>query len=129
MGPNYRAATAAFTISREGERVATVAPEKRFYQSGGKPMTEAGIDAGFMRDLYVSLGSTMDGSSQDAWSVSLHYKPMVRWIWAGALLMTIGGILATTDRRYRSARRVRGTAAASGVRADRLLTGTDEDRS
>ena len=129
MGPNYRAATATFTISRKGETVATVAPEKRFYQSGGKPMTEAGIDAGFMRDLYVSLGSTVDGSTQDAWSVRLHYKPMVRWIWAGALLMAIGGILATTDRRYRDARRVRGAAAASDVRADHLLAGTDEDRS
>ena len=104
-GPNYRAAAATFTVARKGETVATVHPEKRFYQSGGQPMTEAGIDAGFTRDLYVSLGSPL--GDQGAWSVRLHYKPLVRWIWYGGLLMAIGGLLATSDRRYRSARRAR----------------------
>lgn len=111
MGPNYRADTATFTITRGGETVATVVPEKRFYQSGGQPMTEAGIDPGLMRDLYVSLGSPL--GDQGAWSVRLHYKPFVRWIWLGALFMAIGGILATMDRRYRSVRRVREPAGAA----------------
>ncbi|MEX1081979.1 MAG: heme lyase CcmF/NrfE family subunit [Halofilum sp. (in: g-proteobacteria)] len=102
-GPNYRASTATFTASRDGEVVATMVPEKRFYQSGGQPMTEAGIDAGFTRDLYVSLGSPL-GEAGDAWSVRLYYKPLVRWIWLGALLMSVGGLLAITDRRYRSTR-------------------------
>ncbi len=103
-GPNYRASTATFTVSRDGQVIATMTPEKRFYQSGGQPMTEAGIDAGFTRDLYVSLGSPL-GESGDAWSVRLYYKPLVRWIWLGALLMSAGGLLAITDRRYRSVRR------------------------
>ncbi len=115
MGPNYRADTATFTVTRGGETVATVVPEKRFYQSGGQPMTEAGIDPGLMRDLYVSLGSPL--GDQGAWSVRLHYKPLVRWIWLGALFMAIGGILATMDRRYRSVRRVREPAGARAAEA------------
>jgi cytochrome c-type biogenesis protein CcmF len=62
------------------------------------PMTEAGIDPGFTRDLYVSLGEPLEGT---AWSVRLHYKAYVRWIWLGAILMAAGGLLAATDRRYR----------------------------
>ena len=97
-GPNYRARQAEFEVTREGRPVARLAPEKRTYQSQSQPMTEAGIDPGLTRDLYVALGEPLGGG---AWSVRLHYKPFVRWIWFGAILMAIGGGLAATDRRYR----------------------------
>jgi len=102
-GPNYRSSTGDFVVSREGNTVTTLRPEKRFYASGGQPMTEAGIDPGFTRDLYASLGESLDDSG--AWSVRLYHKPFVRWIWLGAALMALGGLIAVTDRRYRSRRR------------------------
>jgi cytochrome c-type biogenesis protein CcmF len=102
-GPNYRSSTGDFVVSREGNTVTTLRPEKRFYASGGQPMTEAGIDPGFTRDLYASLGESLDDSG--AWSVRLYHKPFVRWIWLGAALMALGGLIAVTDRRYRSHRR------------------------
>jgi cytochrome c-type biogenesis protein CcmF len=115
-GPNYRASLGTFTVIHEGERVATLTPEKRRYASGGKPMTEAGIDAGPTRDLYASLGEPLDGGS--TWSVRLYHKPFVRWIWFGGLLMAAGGILAVADRRYRRAeQRVRATAPATAGRS------------
>ena len=74
--------------------------EKRRYQSQmGNVMTEAGIDPGLWRDLYVSLGEVLDDGS---WAVRVHVKPFVRWIWLGAIFMAIGGILTTADRRYRA---------------------------
>ena len=73
-------------------------PEKRFYFVQRNTMTEAAIDAGFFRDLYVAMGEPLDG---DAWAVRLYHKPFVRWIWLGALLMAAGGLLAASDRRYR----------------------------
>ncbi|NBY03813.1 MAG: c-type cytochrome biogenesis protein CcmF, partial [Betaproteobacteria bacterium] len=66
------------------------------------PMTEAAIDSGWMRDLYVSLGDPLDGPIPQ-WSMRVYYKPFVPWIWAGVLLMVLGGVLATVDRRYRAA--------------------------
>ena len=62
------------------------------------PMTEAGIDPGFTRDIYMALGEPLDNES---WSVRLYHKPFVRWIWLGAILMAIGGLLAVLDKRYR----------------------------
>ena len=103
QGPNYRSATGDFVVTRDNETVTTLSPEKRFYASGGQPMTEAGIDPGFTHDLYASLGESLDDSG--AWSVRLYHKPFVRWIWLGAALMSLGGLLAVTDRRYRSHRR------------------------
>jgi cytochrome c-type biogenesis protein CcmF len=82
--------------------------QKRFYNVRGMVMTEAGIDAGLFRDLYVSLGEPLDGGD---WSVRLHVKPLVRWIWLGALLMAIGGLTAVSDRRYRVPAAARGAAA------------------
>ncbi|MFN0317369.1 MAG: heme lyase CcmF/NrfE family subunit [Burkholderiales bacterium] len=103
-GPNYRAMRGDFQVSKNGNEVARLSPEKRIYLARGMPMTEAGIDPGFTRDLYVSLGEAMEDG---AWSVRLYVKPMVRWIWGGALLMALGGIVAASDRRYRIARRER----------------------
>ena len=97
-GPNYRALRGEIDVFRNGQRMAQLTPEKRTYLSQNQPMTEAAIDPGFTRDLYVALGEPLgDG----AWSVRLHYKPFVRWIWFGAVLMALGGICAASDRRYR----------------------------
>jgi len=97
-GPNYRALRAEIEVTRDGRPAARLAPEKRTYFSQSQPMTEAGIDPGLTRDLYAALGEAL---GEGAWSVRLHYKPFVRWIWLGAILMALGGVLAATDRRYR----------------------------
>jgi cytochrome c-type biogenesis protein CcmF len=110
-GPNYLAQQGEFVITKEGRQVAVLYPEKRAYFSGGMPMTEASIDAGFLRDLYVSLGEPV-GTDGD-WALRVYYKPFVRWIWLGAILMSLGGILAMADRRYRMARQT--TEVPSGA--------------
>jgi cytochrome c-type biogenesis protein CcmF len=88
--------------------VTTLYPEKRLYKAQGMPMTEAAIDAGWTRDLYVSLGEAL---GEGAFAVRLQVKPFICWIWGGALLMALGGLLALIDRRYRVARQAR-TATA-----------------
>ena len=102
QGPNYVAARAQIQVSREGRAVTTLYPEKRIYTVQNMPMTEAAIDPGFTRDLYVSLG---DSVSATAWIVRVQHKPFVDWIWGGCLLMALGGVLAASDRRYRLAAR------------------------
>lgn len=99
QGPNFTALRGDIEITREGQAVAVVHPEKRVYTVRVSPMTEAGIDAGWHRDIFVALGEELGGG---AWSVRLQYKPLVRFIWLGALIMAVGGLLATTDRRYRA---------------------------
>ncbi|MCL2345528.1 MAG: heme lyase CcmF/NrfE family subunit [Desulfobulbus sp.] len=101
-GPNYKAAQGQFELSRDGRLLRQLTPEKRNYVSGGMPMTEAAIDAGFLRDVYVSLGEPIDpGQPEGAWAVRVYYKPFVDWIWGGCLLMACGGLWAMLDRRYR----------------------------
>ena len=109
-GPNYQAAQGDFRVSKDGDFVAQLHSQKRVYNAGGMPMTEAGIDPGLWRDLYVSLGEQLD-QSKDAWSVRLYHKPFIRWIWLGALFMAFGGILAASDRRYRVKARNEQTSA------------------
>ncbi len=101
-GPNYRAIRGVFEVSRDGKVIEQLRPEKRRYFSSAMPMTEAAIDTGFWRDLYVSLGDALQTDPPE-WSVRVYYKPFVPWLWAGALLMTLGGLLAALDRRYRKA--------------------------
>ena len=96
-GPNYQAQIGLFEVEDDGRRL-QLRPEKRRYLAGGAVMTEAAIDPGFFRDIYVSLGEPLDGGD---WAVRIHIKPFVRWIWFGALLMACGGVLAVADRRYR----------------------------
>jgi cytochrome c-type biogenesis protein CcmF len=98
-GPNYRASVGTVELSRDGKVLKTMHPEKRNYFSSQMPMTEAAIDAGFTRDVYVSLGEPLGNSG--AWSVRVYYKPFVDWIWGGCLLMGLGGFIAMLDRRYR----------------------------
>ena len=97
-GPNYSATEAVVEAFKNGQYVTTLKTQKRIYAVRNMPMTEAGIDSGLMRDLYVSLGEPLDDT---AWSLRLYHKPFVRWIWLGAIFMALGGILAATDRRYR----------------------------
>ncbi|MGH6648511.1 heme lyase CcmF/NrfE family subunit [Aquabacterium sp.] len=97
-GPNYIAGKATFEITRDGVRVSTLHPEKRFYVVQRMPMTEAGIDRGWTRDLYVSLG---EASPDGAWGVRVQVKPFMAWVWSGCVVMALGGLLAATDRRYR----------------------------
>jgi len=97
-GPNYSAARGQISV-REGSSSFVLQPEKRVYIVQQSPMTEAGINAGLTRDVYVSLGEALGESG--AWSVRLYYKPFVRWIWLGGIFMTLGGLLAASDRRYR----------------------------
>jgi len=97
-GPNYKAMQGTFLLSRNGKLEATMYPEKRSYFSSTMPMTEAAIDVGLTRDIYVSLGEELDDK---AWAVRVYYKPFVDWIWGGCLLMALGGILAMSDKRYR----------------------------
>lgn len=111
-GPNYTTNVGRFMISDADDNlVATLQPEKRIYRVQTQPMTEAGIDTGLFRDLYVALGEPLgDG----AWAVRIYYKPFIAWLWSGALLMALGGILAAADRRYRMAVRRTATAPALG---------------
>lgn len=113
-GPNYHAQRGQFRVYRRERLIAELFPEKRTYLGGGMPMTEAAIDAGMLRDIYVSLGEPLgDG----AWALRLYYKPYVRWIWLGALFMGVGGLLAATDPRYRVSRHpaARAATAAAGA--------------
>ena len=99
-GVNYKAVRADVQVRRDGAPVTLLHPEKRRYVSSPMPMTEASIDSGFLRDLYVSLGEPLDDARTE-WSLRVYYKPGVPWLWGGALLMVLGGLLATLDRRYR----------------------------
>jgi cytochrome c-type biogenesis protein CcmF len=101
-GPNYVAAQGEFDLTVNGKFVRKMNPEKRNYHSSQMPMTEAAIDAGFLRDVYVSLGEPIDRDKPEAeWAVRVYYKPFVDWIWGGCVLMALGGLLAMLDRRYR----------------------------
>ncbi len=99
-GPNYHAYRGSVLISKNDRPVTQLFPEKRTYNASGMPMTEAAIDTGIWRDLYVSLGEPIP-DSDGAWAVRIYHKPMVDWIWAGCLLMALGGVMAISDRRYR----------------------------
>ena len=110
-GPNYRAAQGQIDVTENGALVTTLRPEKRFYPATEATMTEAAINAGLTRDLYVSLGEPVGGG---AWIVRVYLKPFVDWIWGGCLIMALGGLLAASDRRYRTAR-VRQAAADAAL--------------
>ena len=99
-GPNYKALRGDVKVTKDGKYLEMLYPEKRKYFSSAMPMTEAGIDSGFFRDLYVSLGEPIEGERLQ-WSVRVFYKPFISWLWYGAILMVLGGLLAVSDRRYR----------------------------
>ena len=103
-GPNYVADEARFEVTRDGVFVASLTPQKRRYLASGSVMTEAAIDAGLLRDLFVAMGEPV--GSDGAWAMRLHYKPLVRWMWLGAILMAVGAFTAVLDKRYRRQREV-----------------------
>jgi len=109
-GPNYLADRATVRIDGDGASY-LMFPEKRRYLAGGNVMTEAAIDAGVTRDVYVAMGEPLEDG---AWTLRLHHKPLVRWVWVGALIMAFGGALAITDARYRRLRVRRDVAAPAG---------------
>jgi len=98
QGPNYVADRGLVQAFRDDQPLALLHPEKRAYASGGQVMTDAGIHAGLFADTFAALGEPLGG---DAWAVRLQVKPFVRWIWAGAFLMALGGFVTATDRRFR----------------------------
>ncbi|MGY1457740.1 MULTISPECIES: heme lyase CcmF/NrfE family subunit [unclassified Luteimonas] len=97
-GPNYMADRGHVQVFRDDRPLVLLHPEKRAYASGGQVMTDAAIHAGVRADLFVALGEPLGGES---WAVRLHVKPFIRWIWAGALLMALGGFVTAADRRFR----------------------------
>ncbi len=121
QGPNYQADQASIEVTRGGNPLTTLTPQRRIYLASGTPSTEMAIDAGLLRDLFVTLGEPKEGG---AWSMTLYVKPFVRWIWLGSLFMAFGACLAAADKRYRRLRlrqeqaaKARGTgglATASG---------------
>ena len=98
QGPNYRAIESEVVVTRDGKQVAIVHPQKRVYRVQQNAMTEAGIDGAWNRDLFVAMGEPLGNG---AWSLRLQYKPMVRFIWFGAFVAALGGLIAACDRRYR----------------------------
>lgn len=99
-GPNYSAQRAVFPVTRGGKPVITLYPEKRLYTVQDMALSQADIDSGFTRDLFVALGEPVGGN---AWTVRLQVKPFMTWIWSGCILMALGGLLAAGDKRYRRA--------------------------
>lgn len=97
-GPNYSAEQGQIMVYKDNDFVTLLTPERRSYRVQTMGMTEAGIDPGLFRDIYVALGDPLDGG---AWAIRVHYKPFIRWVWLGAIFMAIGGVLAMFDKRYR----------------------------
>ena len=114
-GPNYATDRATVTILRDGRAVGTLHPEKRFYEVQAMTTTEAGIDRGLRRDLYVALG---DPQPDGAWALRTYVKPYANWIWLGALIMAAGGVVSLTDRRYRVGAPARRSAPPAAVPAE-----------
>ena len=99
QGPNYQAMRGSVNVTKHDSPVVMLYPEKRIYTVQRNPMTEPGIQTGVFRDLYVSLGEPI---SENEWGFRIYYRPFIQWVWIGALLMAIGGLLGAMDKRYRT---------------------------
>jgi len=97
-GPNYDAVEATVEVTRGGRHVTTLSPQKRHFWVQQTDNSQAAISVNWSRDLFVAMGNPL---GEGAWSMRIQYKPLVRYIWLGALVMAVGGLLAATDRRYR----------------------------
>ncbi len=117
-GPNFTAEEGEFIVRKDGHETTRLYPQKREYAREGSTMTEAAIDAGFLRDLYVSLGEPLDANG-DAWAVRIYHKPFIRWIWLGAIFMMMGGLIAAVDKRYWRTLPAKGKLETSTVQASR----------
>lgn len=100
-GPNYIGDEATIHVLRGGREIRELHPQKRVYMASGSPSTEMAIDAGFLRDLFITLGEPKEGN---AWSMTIYIKPFVRWVWLAAIVMALGGFTAALDKRYRRLR-------------------------
>ncbi len=114
-GPNYFSTKAEMLVSRAGREVAVLYPEKRVYPVAQMPTTEAAINSGLLRDVYLVIG---DPQADGGWAVRTYIKPMANWIWGGAILMALGGVMSLTDRRYRVAAGARRQSTVAGVPAE-----------
>jgi cytochrome c-type biogenesis protein CcmF len=114
QGPNYMSTMASVDVHKNGSFDGTLHPEKRVYPVQAMPTTEAAIDNGFLRDVYVVIG---DPQANGGWALRSHVKPLANWIWGGSILMALGGIFSLTDRRYRVAAGAR-KAQTAGVPAE-----------
>ncbi len=115
QGPNYRSLMADVSVERDGAFVARLRPEKRFYPVAAMPTTEAAIVSGFLRDVYVVIGDPQEGGG---YAMRTYLKPFSNWIWGGAILMALGGLLSLSDRRLRVAPGAARTPARSAVAAE-----------
>ncbi len=109
-GPNFISTMGFVTVTRDGRHVAELRPERRIYPAAGMPTTEAAIDYGFWRDVYVTLGDPQEGGG---WAVRSYIRPLANWMWTGALLMALGGLISLFDRRFRVAAGARQPAPRS----------------
>lgn len=119
QGPNYQSDIGQFKVLKDGVEEVRLYPEKRFYPVQQTPTTEAGIDSGITRDIYLVLGDTQDNGT--TWAVRSYVKPFANWIWLGAVVMSLGGLVSLTDRRYRVgavAKAKRKAARAAAVPAE-----------
>jgi cytochrome c-type biogenesis protein CcmF len=119
-GPNYVARRGEISVLKNGEAVRTLYPEKRIYNVQRNTMTEAAIDPGLFRDLYVALGEPLGegtASGQGAWAVRVYLKPFIRWIWLGAIVMALGAVISASDRRYRLRKPAAENVASAGDKA------------
>ncbi|SMF41009.1 cytochrome c-type biogenesis protein CcmF [Alteromonadaceae bacterium Bs31] len=123
-GQNFFADVGDVIVRKKGKEITRLRPQKRQYFSGGNMMTEAAIDAGFFRDIYVALGDELDNGD---WAVRIHFKPVVRWIWLGAIFMALGGAIAIADKRYRVRKKVTKQVHSEGVeKATEVTEGTED---
>ncbi|MCG8312211.1 MAG: heme lyase CcmF/NrfE family subunit [Pseudomonadales bacterium] len=111
-GPNFNAVEGDVEVFQQGTKIAHLQPQKRTYFVQRNVMTEAAINPGLFRDLYVALGEPID---DDSWAVRIYYKPFMRWVWLGALVMALGGVIAISDRRYRVKVKQKVTAFTNGI--------------
>ncbi|MDE2345543.1 MAG: heme lyase CcmF/NrfE family subunit [Gammaproteobacteria bacterium] len=116
-GPNYKGVQARIVVTRDGKPITVMYPEKLVYVEQQSDSTKAAIDPGLFHDLYVALGQPV---GDNEWSMRFQYKPFVRFIWLGGLVMVLGGLLAASDRRYRKEVRVRNAdLAGASLAADK----------
>ncbi len=121
QGANFKADQGQIVVRKDEDIIATLYPEKRSYNVKASMMTEADIDPGLFRDLYVAMGEPLEGG---AWAVRVHYKPYVRWLWLGGILMALGGLLTVTDKRYR-----RRSKAEPAKKSEQISAENSDDKS
>jgi cytochrome c-type biogenesis protein CcmF len=114
-GPNYTAVEGEVLVSKEGDEIALLQPQKRVYRVQQSPMTEAAIHPRLSRDLFVAMGEPL--GANDAWSLRIQYKPLIRLIWLGCLIMAFGGLVSMSDRRYWARQTAESPASAAAAEA------------